>query len=518
MKRLISALLSVFSLLALAAPALGASEPSRKEEAVYALLDAAGNVKNIYVVNIFSGGAVTDYGDYSKVINLTDTRKITQKGGMISAEAGTGRLRYQGTLNSRELPWSIKISYTLDGKEIKASELAGASGALELRIEIAQNPKADPAFYDNYALQISLQLDADLCENIAAENATIANAGGFKQLSYTVLPGRGADIKIRADVRDFEMKEISVSGIKLTLDLDIDYGDISGELAQLSDAVAKLDGGAGELTEGARRLSEGMRDYAEGLKRYRDGVAALERGAAELSGGVSALSGGLAELAAQNEALLSGALAMQQAAFDQANDQLASYNLNLPELTPENYASALSASPMLAPAKERLDGVVSFVQGLKAYTEGVSGLSSGASQLEKGASGLAAASSKLAASASDLYKGAAELDSAVLKLYEGLAEYRNGVSELKSNTSDLGGQAEAKVRELLDGMFGKGGKPVSFVSEKNTNVDAVQFAMKTEAIEKPKAEAYASEPSGADNPTLWQRLLKLFGIKGKGKS
>jgi putative membrane protein len=348
MKRLISALLSVFLLLALAAPALADGEPSRKEEVVYALLDAGGKAKSIYVVNIFNGGPVTDYGDYSKIVNLTDTRKIRQTGDMISADAGAGKLYYQGTLNSGDLPWSIKISYKLDGKEIKASELAGGSGALELHIEIAQNPKANPVFFDNYALQISLQLDTALCENIVSENATIANYGGFKQLSYTVLPGRGADIKIRADVHDFEMKAISINGIRLLLDLDVDYGDFSAELARLSDAVAELDGGAGELTEGARRLSEGMKAYADGLKKYRDGVAALEAGAGDLSGGAAALSGGLAELAAQNEALLSGAQSIQQAAFDQVNAQLGSYNLNLPELTPENYASVLSASPMLA--------------------------------------------------------------------------------------------------------------------------------------------------------------------------
>ncbi len=161
---------------------------------------------------------------------------------------------------------------------------------------------------------------------------------------------------------------------------------------------------------------------------------------------------------------------------------------------------------------------MSFVQGLRSYTEGVARLKGGASRLEEGASGLAAASSKLSSAAADLYKGAAELDSAALKLYEGLAEYRKGASELKEKTSDIGGQTEAKISELLDGIFGKGGKPVSFVSEKNTDVASVQFAIKTDAIEKPKAADSADAPSTAANPTLWQRLLKLFGIKGKGKS
>ena len=61
------------------------------------------------------------------------------------------------------------------------------------------------------------------------------------------------------------MKEISISGIKLLLDMDIDYSSFTGDLKQLTDAASELDGGAGDLLDGAKQLSEGMKEYLDGL-------------------------------------------------------------------------------------------------------------------------------------------------------------------------------------------------------------------------------------------------------------
>ena len=44
----------------------GAAEAS-KEEVIYGVLDAQGNVDGLYAVNIFPGGDIVDYGDYSSV-------------------------------------------------------------------------------------------------------------------------------------------------------------------------------------------------------------------------------------------------------------------------------------------------------------------------------------------------------------------------------------------------------------------------------------------------------------------
>ena len=50
---------------------------SGKEEVIYIMSDANGAVENIYGVNIFSGGDVTDYGNYSDVKLLNTNDKVT---------------------------------------------------------------------------------------------------------------------------------------------------------------------------------------------------------------------------------------------------------------------------------------------------------------------------------------------------------------------------------------------------------------------------------------------------------
>ena len=52
---------------------------------------------------------------------------------------------------------------------------------------------------------------------------------------------------------------------------------------------------------------------------------------------------------------------------------------------------------------------------------------------------------------------------------------------------------------------------MSFVSDKNKNVESVQFVIQTAAIEKAEPEeTVQTETSGS---SFWQKLLKLFGAE-----
>jgi putative membrane protein len=63
---------------------------------------------------------------------------------------------------------------------------------------------------------------------------------------------------------------------------------------------------------------------------------------------------------------------------------------------------------------------------------------------------------------------------------------------------------------LIKSYLPEGFDPVSFVSDRNTNVDSVQFAMMTAGIEK--AEAPEAPAQAAEEPDFWERLLALFGL------
>lgn len=81
-------------------------------------------------------------------------------------------------MGDAQLPWNFEMRYVLNGKDVSAEELAGADGELEIHMLITENTAAaNPAFYPSYLLQVSFTLDNDLCENIAAEGASMADAG-----------------------------------------------------------------------------------------------------------------------------------------------------------------------------------------------------------------------------------------------------------------------------------------------------------------------------------------------------
>ena len=528
MKKVLSAILALSLLAVIMIPALFAesapanstaqtvtpatttvnTDAAEKEEVVYGILNANGTVNNIYVVNIFDSGKFTDHGNYTEIKNLTDANKLTQSGDSITVQSDAKRFSYQGTLATKDLPWTIAIHYSLNGTELTASELAGKSGALEIKLGVTKNTAYTGNFFENYALQIAVTLDEALCENIKANGATAAEAAGSRQLSYIVMPGKNADISITADVNNFEMDPITINGIKMVFDLDIDASAYTDQFSELSDAAKSLDDGAGKLSDGTAKLADGMNSYTEGLKAYKDGLSALVKGAADLKTGAASLSDGLLQLTGQNSSLVMGALAIQQATFDTVNNQLT--GMSVPTLTPENYASVLSAIPTMAAVKTQLDNTVQFTQGIIQYTDGVYQLSSGAKELSGGTAGLYDGLVAINASAQQLYDSAVALNNAVKELKNGLADYKNGTKALRDGTADMDKEAIAKIDEMLSELTGGDTAIKSFVSEKNTSVTAVQFVLKTTAIEAAKTEV--TEPVQTVTETFWDRILNLFGL------
>lgn len=270
------------------APALAAEVPE-KDEVIYVNLTPEGEAGTIYVVNSYdleTETTVTDYGDYRSVKNLTTTGPLTQEGKKVTFTAPAGKFYYQGELDSArtgELPWSVGVKYFLDGKETPGRELAGASGHLEMRVSLRQNPDADAVWRDNYALQATIQMDTESCKNIDAEGATVADVGQKKQMSYIILPGKEKDFTITADVANFEMDGISVNGIPLVLDID------DPDTQELKDQIYDLQDGAAQLDDGALALADGVDELEYGAEALRDGAQSLQSGALQVSAGAQQL-------------------------------------------------------------------------------------------------------------------------------------------------------------------------------------------------------------------------------------
>lgn len=623
---------------------LAATKSSEKEEVIYANLTSSGDIEKIYAVNIFEDKDIVDYGVYETVKNMNTMDKINYSNGKITIQNSEDKLYYQGIMKQNtEMPWTIKVRYKLDGVEYAPSELAGKSGKLEISISIKENKKCKKNFFENYALQTVVQLDTNLCENIKSDEATMANVGGLKQLTYTILPGNEKDIKITSDVTDFEMSEIQVNGINLNLGLDkdsIDTSSLTGELDKLKDAVNDLDDGANELNDGAKKLDDGAVTLTDGIKTIQDGLDQLNSKSSSLTSGssdvlsalktiqsslnnVSTSSKDLKQLSSASTSIKSGidslvkGLKTVDSSIDTYNSSLKKAGLNsASELAQKNkqalialgitntqrklysaYTSggsqAVSAelaklaqagdSEAVALYKQvsagNTDAVTQYVQAagklisvetlLKAdasYIEGSSKLingidaqmstSSGQTTLMSGAVSLQTNYKKFDASIQDLvsslnnlmanmtqlksginkltdnyatldsgikeytsavnkitngyskvYEGALDLVSGTHSLYKGTTELTDGTGEFKGETSDLDSKVDDEVDSMIDNFAGGDFEVESFVSDKNTDVDSVQFVIKTEAIKKEEVKV---EEEKTEELNFWQKLLNLF--------
>ena len=80
--------------------------------------------------------------------------------------------------------------------------------------------------------------------------------------------------------------------------------------------------------------------------------------------------------------------------------------------------------------------------------------------------------------------------------------------EFYNETSDMDTKVEDSIDEMVDSISGKGTDTVSFVSEKNGNVESVQFVIKGQAIKKQdKAEETKKE---TEKKSFWKKLADLF--------
>lgn len=433
-----------------------ADSPASKEEVIYGNLSHDGSVEQIYAVNIFDSDTVTDYGRYSNVKNLTTEDKITLKDDTVSVHPSETPFYYEGTLEDAELPWDIDIIYKLDGRQMDASELAGLRGNLEIIFEVERNDACDDFFYDNYALQITAVLDGNYCRNITAEDATIANVGSDKQITYTVLPGKGMSGSITAEVSDFEMDEITINGISLNLNIDIDDEELLSAARNLEDGTGRLNDGVGNINDAAGQLYDGAEELSTGAGQLAENVSvqAYKSLMKQKALDVDSLNQSNAEMISQLESMLSS-----------CGDSMELEQKKL-------YSQMISL----------LKGNSAAIKGTDTYLENVS------SQL------------------SALNEGAAALSEGAEELKKGTSKLSDGASQLHENVSGTDERISDEIDKITSEMTGSD-EVRSFISSKNNNVSSVQFVLRTEPVKKEEVNAESEEK---EEPGLLEKFINLF--------
>ncbi len=376
------------------------SENSEKNETVYVLAGADGSVRKIIVSdwlkNMTSAQKITDVSKLSEIENVKGDESYTVGDDSIIWNADGQDIYYCGS-TSEELPVGVKISYTLDGKEISPESLAGKSGKITIRFDYTNsayemkkiNGKEEKIFVP-FAMMTGIILDNEVFRNVKVTNGKLINDGMRTVVAGAAFPelqeSLGLDkkdieipeyIEITADVTDFKMgmtatiatNEIFSNISTDNLDFDSDFGD---SLSELTDAMTQLEDGSSALYDGlcellkkSSDLVNGVNQLADGSKQLFDGTKSLSSGASELQTGAAQLNNGLQSIVKNNDSLNGGARQVFDTLLETANSQIGAAGLDVPALTIENYSSILDG------AIASLDSTNVYNQALSQVTEAV---------------------------------------------------------------------------------------------------------------------------------------------------
>lgn len=350
-----------------------------KDETVYVIAGSDGSPEKIIVSewlkNTEKAAKLEDSSELKNIKNVKDNAKyVIDKDNMKVWTAEGKDVYYQGEID-KKLPVDISVSYTLDGKNVSAKELAGKSGRVTIKYSYKNNEARTVnvdgqslTMYVPFSVVTGLVLDDKAFSNVEVTNGRVINDGKRNIVMGFALPGMKENLgdaanslnlpetfEVTADVKNFSVetsisvvsselfanvssdKLSSLDGIKSKLD---EFANSANKLAdgssQLYDGLGTLLEKAGEIKTGILKLYRGAVSLNDGAKQFSEGTGELYKGTTELNEGLQALS-------SKSEQLNNGAAQIFDSLIAQANTELSARGLGAVSMTKDNYSSVLTS-------------------------------------------------------------------------------------------------------------------------------------------------------------------------------
>ena len=301
-----------------------------KEESVYVLTDAYGTPTEITVTtglkNPGPDAELTDVTTLTDIVNKEGDETYTkQADGSILWENHGSDIHYEGKADtSSELPLTVTVTYFLDGKEVGADELTGATGNIKIRFDYKNNTQENGSITP-FAAITGLMLSEDNVHDISVTNGASRYMDGEYLVYGFALPGMTAALDLdtmeltkeeEIDLHDF----MEVSFEAEDFELDFTATMVSNGLLEEKDydkVIDKLD----ELTDKLEDSADQVKDLKSKISKLKNGGEKLRSGADSLYQGLSQVNAALAQ-AAQADPSLAG-LAASVSQLTDGSKQLA---------------------------------------------------------------------------------------------------------------------------------------------------------------------------------------------------
>lgn len=290
-----------------------------KEETVYVNADATGTTDEVTVSNWLKNsgsvsGSLTDASTLKDIKNVKGDETFKASGDTLTWNTDGEDIYYQGTTD-QDLPVSVKLTYYLDGKEIKPADLKGKSGHLKIQVDYTNKEKKTVSVdgkqeevYTPFVMMTGMILPNETFSNVTIDNGKVISDGSKNIVVGFGMPGMEESLNldesktedltipeslcVEADVTDFTMSStftVALTDLLDDIDFDniVDVDSLKSSLDELEDAALQLVSGSDTLADGAGTLADGVNSYTEGADTLNDAIQKYLGSNGELNGSVT---------------------------------------------------------------------------------------------------------------------------------------------------------------------------------------------------------------------------------------
>lgn len=236
---------------------------------MYAVADAEGEPVRWYVVG--KGGAGNGASADSGNSGSTDTDSA-------NSDSGTSKVS-RIPASTATLPWKVSVTYSLDGPNVEANEVAGASGLIGVYIDIKPQTKEANRTIPVVAFTVPTQV----ADDVSADNSiTVTMQGSNTVVAAAGKAATGLEFSCYMNAKDFSMSSVALAVLPSNssspaVGANPDAANAAAQPAADTD-VAQLTASAATLVDALTDAGSGeQQQLIEQLQTLRDNERALNK-------------------------------------------------------------------------------------------------------------------------------------------------------------------------------------------------------------------------------------------------
>ena len=236
---------------------------------MYAVTDAEGEPVRWYVVG--KGGAGNGASADSDNSGSTDTDSA-------NSNSGTSKVS-RIPASAATLPWKVSVTYSLDGPNVEANEVAGASGLIGVYIDIKPQTKEANRTIPVVAFTVPTQV----ADDVSADNSiTVTTQGSNTVVAAAGKAATGLEFSCYMNAKDFSMSSVALAVLPSNSSSPVvganpDAANAAAQPAADTD-VAQLVASAAILVDSLTDAGSGEhQQLIEQLQTLRDNERALDK-------------------------------------------------------------------------------------------------------------------------------------------------------------------------------------------------------------------------------------------------